>query len=105
MATKKKAVNGYRYTTCRGPIRHRWDAIGPIADRRRRTTFGTEATFRCENCGTIKIFILSRLTGDLISSPQYIHPDDYKTERHDSAYWRAMYFDEIDNSLMLDLEE
>ena len=105
MARKKKVNGYYAYTTCRGPIRHRWEAVGPVAGRRRRTSFGTEATFRCENCGTIKIYILSRLTGDLISSPQYVYGDDYKTERHESAWWRAQYLDQIENDLLFDREE
>ena len=83
--TRKRRRNGYQFTQCRGPIRHRWEAIGPIVGRQRRTSFGTEATFRCEVCGTVKIYLLSRLTGDVISSPQYIHPDGYKTDRHDSV--------------------
>ena len=104
-ARRRKPRDLYAYVQCRGPIRHRWDAVGPIADRHRRTSFGTEATFRCENCGTIKILILSRLTGEVISSPQYIHPDGYKTEAHPAAYWRTMWMDEVENDLLFNRED
>ena len=102
---RKRRRNGYQFTQCRGPIRHRWEAIGPIVGRQRRTSFGTEATFRCEVCGTVKIYLLSRLTGDVISSPQYIHPDGYKTDRHDSAYWRATWMDSVENDLLFNRED
>lgn len=90
----------YPYTQCRGPIRHRWEAVGPIVGRRRLTTFGTEATFRCEVCGTIKIYLLSRLTGEVISSPQYIHPDGYKTAAQSAASWRVAWMDEVENDIL-----
>ena len=69
----------------------------PRSAPRRRSVARTAARSRSS--------ILSRLTGDLISSPQYIYADDYQTERHDSAYWRTLWMDEISNDLMLDLEE
>ena len=95
----------YPYTSCRGPIKHRWGLVGPLPGRRRRTSFGTEVTLRCDNCPTIKILICSRITGELIASPQYIYPDDYKTERHDAGYWRAQWMDETATNLLVDLEE
>jgi hypothetical protein len=95
----------YRYNQCRGPIRHRWDAVGPIVGRRRLINFGTEITFRCEHCGTVKIIIVSRISGEVISKPQYIHPDGYKTERRSSDYWRAAWMDEIENDMFFNRED
>lgn len=104
--TKLRVVDDapYPYTECRGPIKHHWNAVGPIVGRRRRTTWGNQVTFRCDNCPAIKILTFSRLSGEEIAAPQYIYPPDYKTERHDAAYWRAQWVDEIDASLVIDLE-
>jgi hypothetical protein len=101
----RAVADTYAYVQCRGPIRHRWDAVGPIPGRRRLTSFGTEATFRCEVCGTIKIYLLSRITGEVISSPQYIHPDGYKTEKRTAAYWRSLWMDEVENDLLFNRED
>ena len=94
----------YAYVTCRGPIRHRWDAVGPIADRRRRTTFGTLVTFRCETCGTLRFDIYSRITGELLGRT-YDHPADYKTDKIPNDRWRAMWLDEVDAALTVELEQ
>ena len=94
----------YAYTACRGPVRHHWDAVGPIPGYRRRTTFGTLVTFRCETCGTLRFDIYSRLTGDLLGR-NYDHPPDYKTDKLPATRWRSMWLDELDGALMTDLED
>ena len=45
------------------------------------------------------------MTGEVISSPQYIHPDGYKTEAHPAAYWRTMWMDEVENDLLFNRED
>ena len=108
-ARKLRAVPGpkknvYPYVACRGPVRHRWDAVGPIPGRRRTATFGVQVTFRCENCGTLRFDTYSRLTGDLLRR-NYDHPDDYKTDAMPMTHWRTEWMDSIDNGLMVDLDE
>ena len=102
-----RAVNAeplaYPYTACRGPIRHRWDAVGPLADRPRRNRFGTLVTFRCETCGTLRFDVYSRLTGELLGR-NYDHPSDYKTDKLPMTRWRSMWLDEVDNALTVELD-
>jgi hypothetical protein len=102
MASKPK-TNTYPYAACRGGPRHRWDVVGPIPGRRRRATWGTEVVLRCDRCGTHRFDVRSRLTGDLLSR-SYAHPEDYRTEWQPGATWTAQWLDELDNSLMLDIE-
>lgn len=93
--------------TCKSPFRHDWDAVGPVADRRRtRSSFGTLVTFRCTHCGSLRFWVLSRLTGQLLTS-WYVHSDEYR-ELLDLKLsvneWRAAWMDELDSELLEDLE-
>ena len=93
--------------TCKSPFRHDWDLVGPVADRRRpRRSFGTLVTFRCNHCGSLRFWVLSRLTGDLLSA-WYVHSDEYR-ELLDLGMsvkeWRAAWMDELDKELLENLE-
>jgi len=81
------------YVACRGPVRHRWDVIPSSPDD--RPLFGTLLLLRCDNCGTYRRDIFSRVTGDLLAR-SYDHPDGYSdVDRHDAAWWRALFAETV----------
>lgn len=92
---------------CKSPFRHAWDAVGPLAHRRVRRTFGTLVTFRCIHCGSLRFWVLSRLTGEKLYG-WYEHSEEYR-ELLDLKLsvdeWRAAWMDELDNELLEDLAE
>ena len=93
-------------TTCKSPFRHDWEAVGPVPNHRRpRNSFGTLVTFRCTHCASLRFWVLSRLTGDLLSS-WYVHSDDYRKLldlKLSHNEWRAAWMDELDNALLEEL--
>ena len=81
------------YAACRGPIRHRWDLVPSSVED--RPQFGTLALFRCDNCGTYRRDIFSRVTGDLLAR-SYLHPDGYSdVGKHTAAWWRALFAETV----------
>jgi hypothetical protein len=103
LAAVKPLTVDYPYVRCH-VLRHNFDAVGPIPGLKRRAAFGTVLTFRCENCYTVRFDVVSRLTGELLGR-EYVHPDDYRTDQRSMAEWRALFMDEMDASLMLNLED
>lgn len=92
--------------TCKSPFRHDWDAVGPLASRRRTRSFGTLVTFRCNHCGSYRFWVLSRLDGRLLSS-WYVHSDEYRELldlKLSVSEWRAAWMDELDKELLETLE-
>jgi hypothetical protein len=80
------------FITCR-TLRHSWDAI-PTGERRPK--FGTLVTLRCTRCGTLRYDKFSRITGERISTPQYVHPDGYRdADRHPMSWWRASWAETV----------
>jgi hypothetical protein len=94
--------------TCKSPYRHDWDAVGPVPNRRRtRSAFGTLVSFRCTHCGSFRFWVLSRLTGELLSS-WYSHSDEYRRLldlKLSVNEWRAAWMDELDKELLEDLAD
>jgi hypothetical protein len=93
--------------TCKSPFRHDWDTVGPVPNHRRpRSSFGTLVTFRCSHCGTLRFWVLSRLTGELLSA-WYVHSQEYRELldlKLSVSEWRAAWMDELDNELLEELE-
>jgi hypothetical protein len=80
------------FTTCR-TLRHAWEPTN-VGDRHPK--FGTLACLRCTRCGTERLDKFSRITGERISAPRYIHPDGYRdTEKRSMASWRASWAERL----------
>lgn len=100
------------YSACKGPIKHRWDLVVASPDQRPR--FGTLALFRCDNCGTYRRDIFSRITGDLLSRG-YDYPPGYRDagrfaddRRATAAEMRAIFAEVVwsrQPDMLLDAEE
>ena len=90
------------FIICR-TLRHAWD---PIGAGERRPEFGSLVCLRCERCGTLRYDKFSRLTGERLSTPQYVHPDGYRdADRHPMNWWRAAWAENVyDNGLLVDAE-
>ena len=89
---------------CRATRQHRMDPIP--GDPNRRPSFGSLITYRCELCGVLRYDTVSRLTGDLLTR-SYDPPEWYTAAneaRHDPAWWRATWWDQLDTALFLDAE-
>lgn len=83
------------YLTCR-VMRHAWDPIP--ADF--TPSFGDAVMLRCMRCGTVRIDVFSRLTGDRLAPPRYDHPPGYKdAERHSMSWWRATWAEGLGTTL------
>ena len=99
-----------QFVACKGPIRHRWDLV-PAGEE--RPEFGTLVMFRCDNCGTYRREIWSRVIGRLLSR-SYIHPEGYRDagrdaadERMSSEGWRALFAEAVmarEPDLLIDAE-
>lgn len=90
---------------CRAQRSHVMDPIP--SDGSRRPRFGSLITFRCLRCGTLRYDVVSRLTGEIMSR-SYDAPAWYTAaneDKHDPAWWRAVWFDTLDPSLFLDAED
>ena len=86
---------------CKASRRHRFDPI-PAPVGAPRPTFGLLFTQRCELCGTLRYDVISRFTGEMLTSPRYDWPDWYEEaggEGHDAAWWRATYWTQLDDAL------
>ena len=91
---------------CRASGRHRLDPIPPPIGAP-RPSFGSLLAERCDLCGTLRYAVVSRLTGDRLTSYTYDHPDTYRVALdagYDPAQWRATYWDSVDPSFFLDAE-
>lgn len=91
---------------CRASGRHRLDPIPPPLGAP-RPEFGSLLAERCDLCGTVRYAIVSRLTGDRLTSYRYDHPDTYLAalgEGYDQATWRATYWSEVPAEMFLDAE-
>jgi hypothetical protein len=83
------------YLTCR-VMRHAWDPIP--ADF--TPSFGDAVMLRCMRCGTIRIDVFSRLTGDRLAPPRYDHPPGYRdADRHTMSWWRATWAEGLGEAL------
>lgn len=101
-----------QFVACKGPIKHRWDLVPASPDD--RPQFGTLVLFRCDNCGTYRREIWSRVIGKLLSRA-YIHPEGYRDagrdaadERMGSEGWRALFAEAVmsrEPDLLVDAEE
>lgn len=91
------------FTTCR-TLRHAWE---PTATGDRRPKFGTLVTLVCTRCGTLRYDKFSRISGERISAPQYVHPDGYRdSERHPMNWWRAAWAESLyERGLTVDADE
>lgn len=62
-------------------IRHlQWDYIpddGGIKRTFKESRSVARLTSRCVRCGTVKLEAWNRITGDILFSPQYRHPEGY----------------------------
>lgn len=90
------------FIACR-TLRHAWDPIG-AGDR--RPEFGALVCLRCIRCGTLRYDKFSRVSGERIGNPQYVHPDGYRdAEGHDMSWWRATWAAEVvDDQLVMEPE-
>lgn len=89
---------------CVASRRHMLEPIPPPLDAV-RPSFGSLFYQRCVQCGTIVYDKVSRITGERISPRQYIKPIWYEqalAERHDSAWWRATYWETLGPDFFLD---
>lgn len=85
-----RAEKRLEYNQCHA-LGHRWDPI-PVT---RPPSFGAAIDLRCENCGSVRRDILSRVTGILLAR-YYDYPDDYHDyERHDKAWWRSAWLEKL----------
>jgi len=79
------------YIQCHA-VQHRWDPI-PVTHP---PSFGAAVDLRCENCGTVRRDIFSRVSGQRIGRPYYDYPEDYHDyERHDKAWWRGAWLEKL----------
>ena len=86
---------------CKASRRHRFDPIPPPINAP-VPSFGILFTQRCELCGTLRYDIISRFTGQMLSTPRYDWPEWYEEtggDGHDLAWWRAKYWTQLDDSL------
>lgn len=86
---------------CKASRRHRFDPI-PAPPGAPRPTFGMLFTQRCEVCGTLRYDIISRFTGEMLSTPRYDWPDWYEeagSDGHDLTWWRATYWSQLGDDL------
>lgn len=95
--------NVYPYTRCH-VLRHTFEAVGAIPGITLRPRYGALVTWRCDHCGTIRLDVIGRLSGDL-HYRQYIWPDDYKTEYRTMAEWRVLLLAELPADLLVDMGE
>lgn len=94
---------------CKGMRYHRFDPID-TPTWKEAPSFGSLITYRCETCGTLRFDKVSRLTGERISTPQYVQPQWYRdalvsTRGHDAAWWRARFYDGLDPDLFAENEQ
>lgn len=90
-ANGKRSEQAEAFVACR-TLRHAWEPIG-AGDR--IPQFGSLVCLRCIRCSTLRYDRFSRLTGERISTPQYVYPDGYRGERHSMAWWRATWAEHI----------
>lgn len=91
---------------CRASGRHRLDPIPPPPGSP-RPEFGSLLAERCEQCGTVRYAVVSRLTGDRLSSYTYDHPPTYRAALdtgYEPTQWRAEYWSSIPPEMFLDAE-
>ena len=91
---------------CVASRRHMLEPIAPPLGTP-RPEFGSILVQRCVYCGTLRYDKVSRLTGERISPPTYDKPpwyDQALEERHDTAWWRATWFDTLGADFFLDAE-
>ena len=85
-----RAEKRLEYNQCHA-LGHRWDPI-PVTHP---PSFGAAIDLRCENCGTVRRDIMSRVSGVLLAR-YYDYPEDYHDyERHDKAWWRAAWLEKL----------
>ena len=86
-----RAEKRLEYNQCHA-LGHRWDPIPVTAP----PSFGAAIDLRCENCGTVRRDILSRVSAASCSSRYYDYPEDYHDyQRHDKAWWRAAWLEKL----------
>lgn len=91
---------------CRASGRHRLDPIPPPIGSP-RPEFGSLLAERCELCGTVRYAIVSRLTGDRLTSYRYDHTPTYRAALdagYEPTQWRAEYWSAIPPEMFLDAE-
>jgi hypothetical protein len=91
---------------CVASRRHMLEPIPPPMGTR-PPSFGSLFYQRCVQCGTIAYDKVSRITGERIAPRQYDKPVWYEqalAERHDSAWWRATYWETLGPDYFLDAE-
>lgn len=96
-------TNVYPYVRCH-VLRHTFEAVGAVPGIRLRPRYGTLVTFRCVHCGTLRLDVIGRLTGEL-HYRQYLRPDDYGHEHLTMAQWRVILLDELPADLLTDMDE
>jgi hypothetical protein len=87
---------------CRATRFHRLELIPGDPDKRPWT--GAMLTYRCELCGTIRRDVVQRRTGVIISR-SYDPPDWYiaaNDSKEDPAWWRAKWWEGLDDSLFME---
>lgn len=100
---RRQIRNIYPYVRCH-VLRHTMEAVGAIPGIHLRPRYGTLVTWRCVHCGTIRLDVIGRLSGEL-HYRQYIHPDDYQHEHLTMAEWRVLLLNELDAGLLIEMDE
>jgi hypothetical protein len=99
----RRVRNIYPYVRCH-VLRHTFEAVGAIPGIHLRPRYGTLVTWRCHHCGTIRLDVIGRLSGEL-HYRQYVHPDDYAHEQMTMAEWRVLLLNELDDRLLMEMED
>ena len=100
---RKTVRNIYPYVRCH-VLRHTFEAVGAIPGVHLRPRYGTLVTWRCAHCGTIRLDVIGRLSGEL-HYRQYLHPEDYSHPTMTMAEWRVILLNELDAGLLIDMED
>lgn len=76
--TRPKLNDEFLYCRIRG---HDWDPIpddGGLRRTYRESRSVSRVSSRCSRCGSVKLEIWSKITGEIITKPEIRYPDGYK---------------------------